>query len=81
MKCVYRGFEIEAKRENCMAGYPLLYYTIVRQSDGWIMVDNFTYGSDAVRDFIKHLKSNVDDYCLNPQDWDDPALEEAQSDD
>jgi hypothetical protein len=66
MKVKYRGFEIEAKREKCLAGYSLLYFYVMRICDGWFMADGFTEGEDKIRDFIRYMKDRVDEYHLDP---------------
>jgi len=53
MKVLYRGFEIDAHREESMGGDHLLYYSIFRKDDGWEMTSGFTYGTDRVQTFIK----------------------------
>lgn len=66
MKVIYKGFEIEAKRERALGGWLNLYFYIERQSDGWFMEDSFTEGLDKVRDFIGYLKERVDRYLEDP---------------
>ena len=34
MKVNYRGFEIEAKREQALGGWNNIYYTVMRESGG-----------------------------------------------
>ena len=68
MKTLYKGFEIDAHREESMVGDRLLYYSIFRESDGWEMTSGFTYGSDRVQTFIKYLKERVDNYILHPEE-------------
>jgi hypothetical protein len=60
MKVNYKGFELEAKREKCMAGYPLLYFTIYQ--DGYEHVCNFEDSAETVQSKIKDLKAWVDDF-------------------
>ena len=69
MKSIYRGFEIEVKREKCLAGYPLVYYSIFRISDGWEFDGGFYDTNDTVRSVMSDMKSKVDDYIVNPQDY------------
>lgn len=71
MKTSYRGFEIETKREQCLAGYSLSYYSICRQSDGWGMACDYSEGNDTVRSMVGHLKRWVDDYYENPGEYED----------
>lgn len=66
MKVKYKGFELEAKREKCMAGYSLLYYTAYRICDGWEMICSFSDCGDTVRDYLGFLKGWVDEYHEDP---------------
>jgi hypothetical protein len=68
MKIVYKGFEVDAHREMSMGGDRLLYYSVLRKSDGWEMTSGFTYGSDRVQTFIKYLKQRIDNYFLHPEE-------------
>src|SRR5271157_22847 len=75
MRILYRGFEIDAHREKCMAGYPLLYFTVYRVVDGWCLEESYTEGSDTVREYIGYMKKRVDAYIAHPSeeeqgDWD-----------
>lgn len=69
MKANYKGFEIEVKREKCLAGYSLVYYSIFRISDGWELAGGFYDTADIVRTIIKDMKAMVDDYIANPQNY------------
>lgn len=69
MKATYKGFEIEVKREKCMAGYLLVYYSIFRISDGWEFDSGFYDTEDTVRSVMSSMKHKVDDYIANPQDY------------
>lgn len=75
MKSTYRGFEIEVKREKCLAGYPLVYYSVFRLSDSWDMVDGFMDTEDTVRTVLKDMKAIVDDYYENPAEYEDLDIE------
>ena len=74
MKTHYRGFEIEVKREKCLAGYPLVYYSIFRISDGWEFDSGFYDTNDTVRSFMSDMKAKVDDYIANPQDYEEDEI-------
>lgn len=69
MKTSYRGFEIETKREQCLVGYKLLYYSIFRELDGWELDSGYSEGNDTVRSMVGHLKRWVDDYYENPSEY------------
>jgi|SRR5271157_110792 len=68
MRVEYRGFEIDAHREKCMAGYDLLYFSVLRKVDGWFLEDSYTEGSDKVRDYIGYMKERVDAYIAHPSE-------------
>jgi hypothetical protein len=61
VKLSYCGHEIEVRRERCLAGYDLTYFSIVRESDGFVVEDSFTEGEDAVSEMMEHLIRRVDD--------------------
>jgi hypothetical protein len=69
VKTVYKGFEIEVYRGKCMAGYPLVYYSIFRISDGWELDSGFYDTADTVSEIIKDMKAMVDHYLKNPSDY------------
>ena len=62
MKIIYRGFEIDAHREQSMGAGVLLYYSIFRMSDGYELESGFTGGTDRVQTFLGYLKEHVDDF-------------------
>jgi hypothetical protein len=78
MKVTYKGFEIEARRERCMAGYKLLYYHVTRLSDRWVPIDSFEDSAETVRDMIGYMKHRVDDIIENPQDYEDKWTKESK---
>jgi hypothetical protein len=60
MKVNYRGFELEAKREKCLAGYALLYYTAY--IDGYEYICSFEDSNETTIEKIRQLENMVDDY-------------------
>lgn len=58
MKTMYKGFELEARREKCLAGYDLLYYTVFK--DGYEWNSGFEYSDETISNKIKELKNDVD---------------------
>lgn len=74
MKANYKGFEIEVKREKCLAGYSLVYYSIFRISDGWELAGGFYDTADTVRSVMAGMKHKVDDYNANPQDYEEGEI-------
>jgi|SRR5271157_4238996 len=62
----YRGFDIDVKREECMAGYKLTYFSVFRESDGWELTSGYSDSGDTVRDWIKWMRERVDGFIGNP---------------
>ncbi len=72
MKIKYKNCEIEVTRENCLAGYPLLFYSIFDMENGCYEVKSgYSEGDDTVRDYIEMMKYVVDDYREHPEDYED----------
>lgn len=71
MKTVYRGHEIDAHREKCLAGYRLLYFSVFRASDGYECLSSFSTGDDKPADMIEYLKQRVDAELASPNPWDE----------
>lgn len=74
MKTLYRGYEITVTREECLGGWSMLYWHIVRQSDGWFAEDTFTDTDESVAEFMCQLKQRVDNELAE----DDPWMERAR---
>jgi len=71
MKTNYRGYEIDVRREKCLAGYMLMYVSILRIDDGYI-AEYYPYdGGETVREMIALMKERID----NELNTDDPWLE------
>lgn len=77
MKVSYKGYEIEVKRERCLGGWDMTYYTIYRESDGYECVCDFSEGEDSVRDWIKWMKERVDDELASDDPWGERAYDLA----
>lgn len=69
MKESYRGFEISAKREMALGGWENLYYYVLRESDNYFVIDNFTEGDESEEWYVGYLKGKVDEMIANPQAW------------
>lgn len=70
LKTIYKGFELNATGEKCLGGWSMLCFHIFTPT-GYLLVDSFEDSDEKVRDKIKELKEIVDDYILNPQDYED----------
>lgn len=70
MKVIYRGHEIEVKREKCLAGYGML-YTSVFDPDGVERVGDVEDSGEKVRDQIKYMKERIDAELASDKPWDD----------
>lgn len=75
MKKSYKGYEIEVKREKCLGGWSLLYYTVYRESDGFECVCNHEDSSEKVADMIGYMKERIDDELASDDPWDEKANE------
>lgn len=73
MKTKYKGFEIDIRREQALGGWDNIYYSVMRESDGWFLCDSFSTGEDKLKDFANDLKNVVDDYLENPNDYEDES--------
>lgn len=67
MKTVYKGCEIEVTKEQCCGGYKMIFFSVF--DDGLEVTSGFSESSDTVREFMKDMKTLVDDYRNNPQDY------------
>lgn len=72
MKRYYRGFTLEANREECLAGYDLVYEYGVRDSDGWILIDSCHDDRDTLTTHMKGMVKLVDDYFEHPEEYEGP---------
>jgi hypothetical protein len=69
MKAIYKGHEIEVCRDECLAGYQLLFYSIFRLSDGYECDSGFSEEETTVRNMIKNLKERVDNELSEDDPW------------
>lgn len=70
----YLGYEIKVSREDCLAGYELLYFSIYRISDGYECVCNFEDSAETLEDKIQQLKDRID----NEHKEEDPWMEKGE---
>ena len=67
MKVEYRGHEIEVKRERCLGGWSMLYYSIMLY--GYECLSNFEDSAEKVATMIKYLKQRVDAELSEEMPW------------
>ncbi|HEY1814919.1 MAG TPA: hypothetical protein VGG74_21375 [Kofleriaceae bacterium] len=61
MKLSYRGYELEAKREQSLGGDSLLYWSVFRESDQFEVDSGFSYERTSPERYIKTLQKQVDE--------------------
>ena len=69
MKVKYKDFILEAHKEKCLGGWNTIYYSAVRDSDGWFLDDGFSDSDDILKTIINGEKITVDDYYENPNNY------------
>lgn len=69
MKVVYRGHEIDVKREKCLGGWSRLYYSIFRESDGYECISGGTDDTSTVRTYIGYMKERIDAELAESDPW------------
>jgi peptidoglycan hydrolase-like protein with peptidoglycan-binding domain len=62
MQVNYRGFKLEAVRDDCADGNKLVYFSATQISDDWVMIEEFADASNRLPSVIKVLKGRVDRY-------------------
>jgi len=78
VKVSHRGYEIEAHRARCMAGYPLLYWSIFRQSDGFEAASGCEDSAEKLGDMVKLLRERVDNELAEDDPWLERELQPAK---
>ena len=69
MKTVYKGHEIDVRRERCMGGWSQLYYSIFRLSDGHECTSGFTTDTSPVRTYVGYMRDRVDAELAGADPW------------
>jgi hypothetical protein len=69
MKVKYKGFEIDVKREKCMAGYDLVYRYVYRIEDGWEFWADYSDDADTIQTHIKSMKFQIDNYLKDQEQY------------
>ena len=73
MRVFYRGHEIDVKREECMGGWSMLYFSVFRESDGYECLSSFEDSAEKIGDKVKRLKERIDNELLAENPWGERA--------
>lgn len=73
---VYRGHEVRASREMSLGGDMLLYYSVIRESDGYICIEAFEGGDDTEHNMVAMLCKDVDAALATSDPWDEHYAEQ-----
>lgn len=74
---VYRGHEIDVRRERSLGGDVLLYYSVFRESDGYECASGFTTGDDTVSDYVRYMRERIDAELADGDPWGERASGEG----
>jgi hypothetical protein len=69
VKVIYRGHEIDVRREKCLGGWTQLYVSIFRLSDMYECTSFFEDSAETVRDMVKYMKERVDAELADDDPW------------
>jgi hypothetical protein len=65
MRVNYKKHEIAVTKELCMAGYPLIYFSVMCNLDTYFLEDSFSDSSDTVGDYIKHMVIRIENELMD----------------
>jgi hypothetical protein len=71
MRTIYKGHEIDVRRERSMGGWTQLYYGVFRVADGYECTSGFCDTSDSTLTFTRILKDRVDAELASADPWDE----------
>lgn len=62
----YKGYEIDVKRVESFGGDIFIYASVVRISDGYVLLSSFEfptfYKNKSIRKIIENFKKDIDNY-------------------
>lgn len=73
MRVIYRDHEITVTRELCLGGWDMLYWSVFRKSDGFCCEDSFVDCGETVREFVRQIKTRVDNELAEEDPWGERA--------
>ena len=62
MKTKYKGYNISVERDVSMMGMENIYFYVIRESDGLVVEDSFTDGTEKIPDVMRYMKGRVDQF-------------------
>lgn len=71
MKRIYRGYEVSVNREMCLGGWPMIYYSIFRESDGLECTSGFIDTNDSVKTIFQTMCDRIDSELASGKPWDE----------
>lgn len=69
MKISHKGHLIDVRREECLGGWKMLYFSVFRESDLYECTSGFSDSSETVRDYVNILKKRIDNELQNKDPW------------
>jgi hypothetical protein len=69
VKTKYRGYTIDVKREICLGGWDMLYYSIFRDSDNFECTSGCENSGETVRNMTKYMKERIDAELQEADPW------------
>lgn len=69
MKAHHRGYEIEVTRDRTLGGDMLIFLCVMRESDGFICVDEPYGGSETVREMVDYMRQRIDAELAESDPW------------
>ena len=71
MKVIYRGHEVDIKRERCLGGWSMLYTSVFRLSDGLECIGMCEDTNDTMRYQLSWIKERIDEELAKDNPWED----------
>jgi hypothetical protein len=67
----HRGHTIDVRRGECLGGWQRLFFTVIRDEDGYICVEDGENSDERVRDKVKQMRRRIDAELLSDDPWDE----------
>lgn len=69
MRKIYRGHEINVRRERSLGGDMLLYISIFRIHDDYCCEDTFSTGDDTIPEMMRYMQERIDAELASDDPW------------